>query len=72
MDAEFNLGKILGKKVDQGELTKPTFNYKLPATIDEATMHSTQYNPSMIVSEYNIKTSKHALIEQNLKMVQEH
>ena len=63
MDAEFNLGKILGKKVDQGELTKPTFNYKLPATIDEATMHSTQYNPSMIVSEYNIKTSKHALNE---------
>lgn len=63
MDAEFNLGKILGKKVNDGELTKPTFNYKLPATIDEATMHSTQYNPSMIVSEYNIKTSKHALNE---------
>ncbi len=63
MDAEFNLGKILGKKVNDGELTKPTFNYKLPATIDEATMHSTQYNPSMIVSEYNIKTSKYALNE---------
>ena len=63
MDAEFNLGKILGKKVNEGELTMPTFNYKLPATIDEATMHSTEYNPSMIVSEYNIKTSKYALNE---------
>ena len=63
MDAEFNLGKILGKKVNQGELSLPSFNYKLPATIDEATMHSTEYNPSMIVSEYNIKTSKYALSE---------
>lgn len=63
MDAEFNLGKILGKKVNEGELIMPTFNYKLPATIDEATMHSTEYNPSMIVSEYNIKTSKYALNE---------
>ena len=63
MDAEFNLGKILGKKVSEGELTMPTFNYKLPATINEATTHSTEYNPSMIVSEYNIKTSKYALNE---------
>ncbi|MDD2896109.1 MAG: TolC family protein [Aliarcobacter sp.] len=61
MDAEFNLGKILGKKVNQGELSLPTFNSKLPATIDEATLHSTENNPSMIVSEYNIKTSKAAL-----------
>lgn len=63
MDAEFNLGKILGKKVNQGELSMPTFNFKLPATIDEATLHSTEYNPSMIVSDYNIKTSKQALKE---------
>ncbi len=63
MDAEFNLGKILGKKVNQGELALPTFNFKLPATIDEATLHSTEYNPSMIVSDYNIKTSKQALKE---------
>lgn len=61
MDAQFNLGKLLGKKVSQTDLIMPTFNSKLPTTIDEATMHSTENNPSMIVSDYNIKTSKDAL-----------
>ncbi|MDD2888067.1 MAG: TolC family protein [Aliarcobacter sp.] len=63
MDAQFNLGKLLGKKVNEAELTLPTFNSKLPATIDEATLYSAENNPSMIVSEYNIKTSKAALKE---------
>lgn len=63
MDAQFNLGKLLGKKVNEGELSLPTFNSKLPATIDEATLYSAENNPSMIVSEYNIKTSKAALKE---------
>lgn len=61
MDAEFNLGKLLGERVDHSNLSLPIFTYQLPSTMDEATTHSIQYNPSLIVTNYNIKTSKAAL-----------
>ena len=40
MDAEFNLGKLLGDKVNRNELSLPTFNYFFPKTIEEATTFS--------------------------------
>jgi adhesin transport system outer membrane protein len=61
MDAEFNLGKLLGQKVNREELILPSFLYKLPKTIEEASTHSVEYNPSLLVTNYNIKTAKSAL-----------
>lgn len=61
MDAEFNLGKLLGEKVNHSDLSLPSFTYQLPTTMEEAANHSVQYNPSLIVTNYNIKTSKAAL-----------
>lgn len=61
MDAEFNLGKLLGDKVNRNELSLPTFNYSLPKTIEDATTHSVENNPSMLVTEFNIKTAKTAM-----------
>lgn len=63
LDAQFNLGKYVGKKVSHQDLEKPTFNYKLPSNIDEATKHSVEYNPSILVTNFNIQTAKAALVQ---------
>lgn len=61
MDAEFNLGKLLGDKVNRNELSLPTFTYNLPKNIEDATKNSVENNPSMLVTNFNIKTAKSAL-----------
>ena len=50
MDSEFNLGKLLGKKVRHIELEVPKFNFTLPKNMEEATSHSIKHNPSMLVT----------------------
>lgn len=67
MDSEFNLGKLLGKKVRHIELILPEFNYELPSTINDATSHAVEFNPSMLVTNYNIGTAKAALVQARSK-----
>jgi len=67
LDSQYNLGKLLGKSVDSSKLTTPVFDFKLPSTQDEATKHSINYNPSMLVTNYNIETAKAALVQSRSK-----
>ena len=67
MDSKFNLGKLLGKRIEHSKLVAPEFNFKLPATMADANNHAITYNPSMIVTNYNIETAKAALVQARSK-----
>ena len=55
LDVKYNLHRMLGRDLDPQEMIKPTLNVKLPKSMDEATYFAIKNNPSLIVSEYNIK-----------------
>lgn len=67
MDAEFSLGKLLGRRINHSELTLPKFEFLLPATMDEAASHAIDVNPSLLVTDYNITASKAALAQAKSK-----
>lgn len=64
MDSEFNFAKLLGRKITNSELQKPTFDYILPTNLDDATLYAMEHNPSMVVSKYNLAGAK-ALYRQS-------
>jgi len=57
-DALFNLERILGRHVDAEELREGNFSGELPMTIEEMKTYARAHNPSVLVSEYNIKAAK--------------
>jgi len=59
MDAMFNFKKTLGAKVDVDSLEIPSFKVYLPKTLEEATAYSIRNNPSIMVSNYNIKAAQY-------------
>ncbi len=67
MDAEFSLGKLLGRRINHSELTLPKFEFLLPTTMDEAASHAIDVNPSLLVTDYNITASKAALAQAKSK-----
>lgn len=58
LDSQYNLQKLIGKKLDPMELEKPTFTASLPNSLEEATLAAMQNNPSLLVSKHNIKTAQ--------------
>lgn len=66
-DAQFNLSKLTGKKLKQEELEYPNFNYPLPKTQEDALNHAIQFNPSILVTNYNIETAKAQLVQNRSK-----
>ncbi|MFA9374323.1 MAG: TolC family outer membrane protein [Poseidonibacter sp.] len=67
MDAEFSLGKLLGRRINHSELTLPKFEFLLPQSMDEAASHAIDANPSLLVTDYNITASKAALAQSKSK-----
>lgn len=63
MDAEYNLARILGRKVSYKELELPVFNTGLPADLDQATMYAVKNNPSIKVTEFNLNAARKLLKE---------
>jgi len=61
LDSQYNLGKLLGKRVRHLELNEVDFNYDLPNSMDSATHHAVTNNPSILVTNYNIKGAQEAL-----------
>lgn len=57
-DALYNLERILGRAVDVQELQNATFNGEIPATMEDMKAYAKSHNPSVLVSEYNIKAAK--------------
>lgn len=57
-DSLFNLERVLGRHVDASELKDATFSGTLPSTLDEMKNYARSHNPSVLVSEYNLKAAK--------------
>ncbi|MEK6659291.1 MAG: TolC family outer membrane protein [Campylobacterota bacterium] len=55
LDYEYKFEKLLGKKINTQDLQAPTLNATLPSSLEEATKYAVQNNPSILVSDYNIK-----------------
>jgi outer membrane protein, adhesin transport system len=56
-DAMFNLERVLGRHVEAQELQDGNFTGVLPSTIEEMKEYARAHNPSVLVSEYNVKAA---------------
>lgn len=57
-DALFNVERYLGHHVTAEELQDAQFTGNLPASLEEMQAYAKAYNPSVLVSDYNIKAAK--------------
>lgn len=58
LDASHTMQKILGRTLDTQSMVKPTNDIALPSTVEEATEIATKTNPSLLVSQHNIKLAR--------------
>jgi len=58
LDSSFNLERVLGKELNPDEMTKPLIKITLPKTREEALQFAINNNPSLLVSEYNIRLAQ--------------
>jgi len=58
LDVSFNLENILGRHLNPDEMSKPALNITLPVNSTEAVAFSVKNNPSILVSDYNIRLAK--------------
>ncbi|MDP2851177.1 MAG: TolC family outer membrane protein [Sulfuricurvum sp.] len=56
-DAMFNLERVLGRHVNAQDLEDGSFRGVLPSTIEEMKEYARSHNPSVLVSEYNVKAA---------------
>lgn len=54
-DTEFNFRRILGRMPDIAKMQKPEMNTPMPDSLERAAIYSVNHNPSLLVSQYNIK-----------------
>ncbi len=58
LDVTYNMHKVLGRYLNQDRMLKPIFQTTLPNTLEEASEFAIANNPSLLVSDYNIKLSQ--------------
>jgi len=54
-DARYSFRRILGRNVEVEEMSIPEFNLPMPSSLEQASSYAMEYNPSLLVSRYNIK-----------------
>ncbi|MDF1879389.1 TolC family outer membrane protein [Sulfurimonas sp. SAG-AH-194-C20] len=54
-DTEFNFRRILGRMPEVATMIKPEMNTPMPESLERAALYSINHNPSLLVSQYNIK-----------------
>jgi len=54
-DSEFNFARILGRKPVITQMNLPLLDVKMPETMTLATIYAMKNNPSLLVSNYNLK-----------------
>lgn len=57
-DSLYNLERILGRLIKKEELENASFSGEIPTSLEEVQSYAKTHNPSMLVSEYNIKAAK--------------
>jgi len=65
-DTEYNYRRILGRLPDVSKMQKPDVKIAMPKSIERAAMYAINNNPSIMVSNYNIKGAQ-SLLKQKKK-----
>jgi len=63
VDKEFRFKRLFGRSAAVSTFTLPNLNYVMPESIERATMYAIKNNPSILVSNFNIKGAQ-ALYKQ--------
>jgi len=58
LDVSYNFQRVLGRHMDPESMSRPVLNITLPETKEKAAQFAMQNNPSLLVSEYNIKLAQ--------------
>jgi len=58
LDKEYSLQRVVGRILDPSKMSKPRLMVKLPDTKEEAIAFALKNNPSLLVSEYNIRLAQ--------------
>jgi len=58
LDVSYNLHRIMGRYLDVSKMSKPTLEISLPDNLEDATQYAILHNPSLLVSNYNIKLAQ--------------
>jgi len=58
LDQEYSLQRVVGRILDPSKMSKPELRVKLPNTKEEALAFALRNNPSLLVSEYNIRLAQ--------------
>ncbi len=58
LDVTYNMHRVLGRYLNVTDMSRPTLNVALPATIEDAAEYAMKNNPSLLVSKYNIKLAQ--------------
>jgi len=65
LDASYNLQKVLGHSLDPKSMSKPTLEHiQFPSTKEKAIEFALKNNPTLLVSQYNIKLAQAAYKEK--------
>ena len=67
IDKEFRFKRLLGRNIDISSFTLPALNYVMPESKERATMNAIQNNPSILVSNFNIKAAQALYKEKQSK-----
>lgn len=65
-DAEYTYRRVLGRMPEIEKMQKPSLDVTMPESIERAAMYAIENNPSLLVSNYNIKGAD-ALYKQRKK-----
>ena len=65
-DTEYSFRRILGRMPNVANMSKPELNISMPDSIQRAALYAINHNPSLLVSQYNIKGAQ-ALHKQTQK-----
>lgn len=69
VDKEFRFKRILGRDVNVSDFSLPTLKYAMPESKQRATMYAIQNNPSILVSNFNIKGAQALYKEKKSKFL---
>ena len=58
LDVSYNFQRVLGRYMNPESMSRPMLNVTLPATQEKAIQFAIRNNPSLLVSEYNIKLAQ--------------
>lgn len=67
MDKGFKFKRILGRTVNPSQLSLPKLDFVMPESLERATMIAIKNNPSILVSNYNIKGAQSLYQEKKSK-----